>query len=186
MRCEVRFEYDLPMCVEDDDVCIPVNLTIPMEFMIRDIEVVATDSPLSHLCSILVSFGEEVIYNGPIGKHGFIMSIMEMEERGEYALGILEQFKGIGVSLQPAGHALLLSLRNLQITPDGEIYDGGRDVAHIGAVVDQRAHFSRCHPFGWLVLGANSQTRRIPSPSVPEAIHENQGEDGYEEDPIGA
>jgi len=89
MRCEVRFEYDLPMCVEDDDVCIPVNLTIPMEFMIRDIEVVATDSPLSHLCSILVSFGEEVIYNGPIGKHGFIMSIIEMEERGEYALGIL-------------------------------------------------------------------------------------------------
>ena len=101
-------------------------------------------------------------------------------------IGILEQFKGIGVPLKPAGHALLLSLRNLQIAPDGEVYDGRRDVAHIGAVVDQRADFGRCHPFGWLVLGANSQTRRIPSTSVPEAIHENQGEDGYEEDPIGA
>ena len=73
-------------------------------------------------------------------------------------LGILEQFERVGVPLQPAGYALLLALRNPQIAPDGEIYDGRRDVAHIRAVVDQRANFSWRHADRRLVLRRHRQT----------------------------
>ena len=79
----------------------------------------------------------------------------------------------------------MFSLHNLQIASDGEVYDGRRDVAHIGAVVDQRADFGRGHPLGRLVLRVNGQTCRIPSPGVPEAIHDDERQQGYEEDPVG-
>ena len=86
MRCEIETELDLPMCL--DDICTPMEIPISSEFMLRNIEVNATDSPLSHLCSISISFGSEVVYDGPIGEHGFIMQITELEPRGDYALKI--------------------------------------------------------------------------------------------------
>ena len=84
MRCEIQTEWELPMCM--DDICIPMEIPISPHFMIRDIEINASDSPLSHLCSISICFGNETVYEGPIGKHGFVMQITELEPRVEYAL----------------------------------------------------------------------------------------------------
>ena len=84
MRCEIKTEYELPMCIED--LCTPMEIPIPTNFMLKDIEVNASESPLSHLCSISVHFGSETVYDGPIGRHGFVMQITELEPRGEYAL----------------------------------------------------------------------------------------------------
>ena len=75
MRCEIETEMEIPMCL--DDICIPMEVPI---------EINATDSPLSHLCSISISFGSEMVYEGPIGEHGFVMQITELEPRGDYAL----------------------------------------------------------------------------------------------------
>ena len=84
MRCEIKSEWTLPMCLED--VCIPTIIPISPDFLLKDIEINASDSPLSHLCSITVTFGSEVVYDGPIGKHGFIMQITELEPNGSYDL----------------------------------------------------------------------------------------------------
>ena len=84
MRCEIKTEYEIPMCL--DDVCTPMEIPIPTNFMLKDIEVNASESPLSHLCSISVHFGAETVYNGPIGRHGFVMQITELEPRGQYPL----------------------------------------------------------------------------------------------------
>ena len=84
MRCEIQTEYSLPMCL--DDICTPMEIPIPSDFILKDIEVKATESPLSHLCSISVSFGSEMVYDGPIGRHGFVMQITELEPRGKYPL----------------------------------------------------------------------------------------------------
>ena len=84
MRCEIETELDLPMCL--DDICILMEIPITSEFMLRNIEINASESPLSHLCSISISFGSEIVYEGPIGEHGFIMQITELEPRGDYAL----------------------------------------------------------------------------------------------------
>jgi hypothetical protein len=73
------------MCI-DGELCLPMEIPIPHQFMLKGIEVNATDSPLSHLCSIKVHFGKEVVYNGPIGHHGFDMKITELEPRGSFAL----------------------------------------------------------------------------------------------------
>jgi len=54
--------------------------------MLKDIEINSSNSPLSHLCSITINFGSEVVYDGPIGKDGFIMQITELEPNGEYDL----------------------------------------------------------------------------------------------------
>ena len=79
MRCEIQTEWELPMCM--DDICIPMEIPISPHFMIRDIEINASDSPLSHLCSISICFGNETVYDGPIGKHGLVMQITELEPR---------------------------------------------------------------------------------------------------------
>ena len=84
MRCEIETEMEIPMCL--DDICIPMEVPISSEFMLKNIEINATDSPLSHLCSISISFGSEIVYEGPIGEHGFVMQITELEPRGDYAL----------------------------------------------------------------------------------------------------
>ena len=84
MRCEIKTEYELPMCIED--LCTPMEIPIPTNFMLKDIEVNASESPLSHLCSISVHFGSETVYDGPIGRHGFVMQITELEPRGKYPL----------------------------------------------------------------------------------------------------
>ena len=85
MRCEIKTEYNLPMCI-DGELCLPIEIPIPHQFMLKGIEVNATDSPLSHLCSIKVRFGKEIVYSGPIGHHGFEMKITELEPRGSFAL----------------------------------------------------------------------------------------------------
>ena len=54
--------------------------------IVKDIEINASESPLSHLCSISVHFGKETVYDGPIGRHGFVMQITEMEPRADYPL----------------------------------------------------------------------------------------------------
>lgn len=84
MRCEIKTEYELPMCL--DNICTPMEISLHPDFIIKDIEVDASKSPLSHLCSISVHFGAETVYDGPIGRHGFIMQITEMEPRGDYPL----------------------------------------------------------------------------------------------------
>ena len=84
MRFEIKTEYDLPILLED--LCIPMEIAIPYDFILKDIEINASDSPLSHLCSITVLFGSETVYDGPIGKHGFVMQITELEPRGDYKL----------------------------------------------------------------------------------------------------
>ena len=84
MRCEIKTEYDLPMCIED--LCTPMEIPIPTNFMLKDIEVNASESPLSHLCSISIHFGGETVYSGPIGRHGFVMQISELEPSSEYPL----------------------------------------------------------------------------------------------------
>ena len=84
MRCEIETELDLPMCL--DDICTPMEIPISAEFMLRNIEINASDSPLSHLCTISISFGSEIVYEGPIGEHGFVMQITELEPRGDYDL----------------------------------------------------------------------------------------------------
>ena len=84
MRCEIKSEWTHPMCLED--VCIPTIIPISPDFLLKDIEINASDSPLSHLCSITVTFGSEVVYDGPIGKHGFVMQITELEPNGSYDL----------------------------------------------------------------------------------------------------
>ena len=84
MRCEIKTEYELPMCL--DDICTPMELNLPPDFILKDIEINASESPLSHLCSISVHFGTETVYNGPIGRHGFVMQITELEPRGNYPL----------------------------------------------------------------------------------------------------
>jgi|TARA_R110002012_G_scaffold160467_2_gene322315 hypothetical protein len=84
MRCEIETEMEIPMCI--DDICTPMEVPISSEFMLKNIEINATDSPLSHLCSIAISFGSEMVYEGPIGEHGFVMQITELEPRGDYAL----------------------------------------------------------------------------------------------------
>jgi hypothetical protein len=84
MRCEIKTEYELPMCL--DNFCTPMEITLPPDFILRDIEVNSSASPLSHLCSISVIFGSEIVYDGPIGKQGFIMQITEMEPRADYPL----------------------------------------------------------------------------------------------------
>ena len=63
-----------------------MEITLHPDFIIKDIEVNASASPLSHLCSISVHFGSETVYDGPIGRHGFVMQIMETEPRGDYPL----------------------------------------------------------------------------------------------------
>jgi hypothetical protein len=63
-----------------------MEITLPPDFILRDIEVNSSASPLSHLCSISVIFGSEIVYDGPIGKQGFIMQITEMEPRADYPL----------------------------------------------------------------------------------------------------
>jgi hypothetical protein len=85
MRCEIQTEYELEMCL-DGEICLPMEIPISHAFMLKDIEVNASDSPLSHLCSIKVLFGKEMVYDGPIGQHGFVMQITELEPRGDYAL----------------------------------------------------------------------------------------------------
>ncbi len=84
MRCEIKTEYELPMCL--DDICTPMELNLPSEFILKDIEINASESPLSHLCSISVHFGSERVYSGPIGRQGFVMQITEMEPRANYPL----------------------------------------------------------------------------------------------------
>tara|TARA_B100000902_G_C26953641_1_gene737077 strand:+ start:365 stop:754 length:390 start_codon:yes stop_codon:yes gene_type:complete len=84
MRYEIKSEWTLPMCLED--FCIPTIIPISPDFLLKDIEINASDSPLSHLCSITVTFGSEVVYDGPIGKHGFVMQITELEPNGSYDL----------------------------------------------------------------------------------------------------
>lgn len=84
MRCEIKTEYELPMCL--DDICKPIEIPLPQDFILKDIEINASASPLSHLCSISVHFGKETVYDGPIGRHGFIMQITEMEPRADYPL----------------------------------------------------------------------------------------------------
>ena len=84
MRCEIKTEYELPMCL--DDICTPMELNLPSEFILKDIEINASESPLSHLCSITVHFGSERVYSGPIGRQGFVMQITEMEPRANYPL----------------------------------------------------------------------------------------------------
>ncbi len=82
MRCEIKTEYELPMCIED--ICTPMEIPIPHDFILKDIEINASESPLSHLCSISVHFGKETVYDGPIGRHGFVMQITELEPRADY------------------------------------------------------------------------------------------------------
>ena len=84
MRCEIKSEWSIPMCL--DDVCLPTIIPISSEFLLKDIEINSSDSPLSHLCSIKITFGSEVVYDGPIGKHGFVMQITELEPNGSYDL----------------------------------------------------------------------------------------------------
>ena len=96
MRCEIKTEYNLPMCI-DGELCLPMEIPIPPQFMLKGIEVNATDSPLSHLCSIKVRFGKEIVYSGPIGHHGFDMKITELEPRGSFAL----QFTADCSALEP-------------------------------------------------------------------------------------
>ena len=72
------------MCLED--VCLPTVIPISNDFLLKDIEINSSDSPLSHLCSIRITFGSEVVYDGPIGKHGFVMQITELEPHGSYDL----------------------------------------------------------------------------------------------------
>ncbi len=84
MRCEIKSEWILPMCLED--VCLPTIIPISPQFMLKDIEINSSESPLSHLCSITITFGSEIVYDGPIGKHGFVMQITELEPNGSYDL----------------------------------------------------------------------------------------------------
>ena len=84
MRCEIETELDLEVCL--DDICSPTEIPISSDFMLRHIEVNASGSPLSHLCDISISFGKEVVYEGTIGEHGFVMQITELEPRGDYTL----------------------------------------------------------------------------------------------------
>ncbi len=84
MRCEIETEWELAMCL--DDICTPMEIPISSDFMLKHIEINASDSSLSHLCTIAISFGKEIVYDGPIGEHGFVMQITELEPRGDYDL----------------------------------------------------------------------------------------------------
>jgi len=72
------------MCLYD--IFTPLEIPIPSDFILKDIEINASQSPLSHLCSIAVHFGTETVYDGPIGQIGFVMQITELEPRGDYPL----------------------------------------------------------------------------------------------------
>ena len=86
MQCEIETEWELPMCL--DHICTPMEIPISSDFMIRTIEINSSESPLSHLCSVSVAFGKEMVYDGPMGEHGFVMQITELEPKGEYTLKI--------------------------------------------------------------------------------------------------
>ena len=41
MRCEIKTEYNLPMCI-DGELCLPMEIPIPPQFMLKGIEVNGT------------------------------------------------------------------------------------------------------------------------------------------------
>ena len=121
MRCEIKTEYEIPMCL--DDVCTPMEIPIPTNFMLKDIEVNASESPLSHLCSISVHFGAETVYNGPIGRHGFVMQITELEPRGQYPLKFTASCSALHNLVGEPIDPVKVVITGYEVMKEGEPYD---------------------------------------------------------------
>ena len=57
MRCEIKTEYELPMCL--DDVCTPMELKFPSDFILKDIEINANNR--------LIAKGEVIVIEDRLG-----------------------------------------------------------------------------------------------------------------------
>ncbi len=121
MRCEIKTEYELPMCL--DDICTPMELKFPSDFILKDIEINASESPLSHLCSIIVHFGAETVYSGPIGRHGFVMQITEMEPRGDYPLKFTASCSALHNLVGEPIDPVKVVIRGYEVMNEDEPYD---------------------------------------------------------------
>src|SRR2546422_10363819 len=80
----------------------------------------------------------------------------------------------------------VLVLFDAQLTPDGQIHQRRRDVAHVGAVVEQRAGFRGRHLRWRLVLDRDRPATRVAAAPPPAVEREQENGDRDEERPVAA
>ncbi len=76
--------------------------------------------------------------------------------------------------MDEAEHAVMLMLLDDKIAADGEVNDGGSDVAHVGGIVDERAGFAGSELIGRLVLRGDGTKARIAAGGPPQIEHDGE------------
>ena len=87
---------------------------------------------------------------------------------------------------QEPQEALAIALLDHQAATHGEVDQGRRDVAQVGAVVDQRPGLRRREPVGRLVARDDGAEPWVAAARVPEAEHEGEDRERDGEHCIGA
>src|ERR1700681_1784118 len=90
----------------------------------------------------------------------------------------------LGVS--EAEELVFLPFFNDEVAADGEVDDGGGDVAHVHGIVDERAYFAGSQVVRGLILRGDGAEAGVAAAGPPPPKHDEEGGDREKERPVAA
>ena len=96
------------------------------------------------------------------------------------------QMEDVAFGVSEAEEMILLCFFDDEVAADGEVDDGGSDVAHVDRVVDEGADFGRREIVRRLILRGDGAETRVAAVSPPPPEHREEGDDRDEERPVAA
>src|SRR6202035_2096773 len=98
----------------------------------------------------------------------------------------LFQMEDVILGVSQAEELVFLSFLDDEEAADGEVDDGGGDVAHVHGIVDQGAYFAGSQIVGRLILRGDGTEARVAAAGPPPPEHQEEGGDREEERPVAA
>jgi len=106
-------------------------------------------------------------------------------ERGPLGAGFLE-VEDVVLTVSEAEEMIFLFFLDDDVATDGQVNDGGSDIAHVHGVVDQGTHFAGRELVGRFILCSDGAQARVAAACPPPPEHKYEDENGKDKRPIAA